>query len=71
MKQRKSSGSGGPVANLLEFPQEGHSCEEHIEVVVDPMVSFHQSVSAFVAVEPVFDLQSRNNEVDQIEEQEN
>jgi hypothetical protein len=34
------------------------------------MVSFHQSIPTFVAVEPMLDLQSRNNEVDEIEEQE-
>jgi hypothetical protein len=70
VEEGQRGGGGGPVGYLFELPEEGHSREEKVDVVVDPVVALHEGVSAFVAVEPVLDLQSRYHEVDQVEQQE-
>ena len=70
MEEWQCGGGGGPVGYLFELPEEGHSREEEVDVIVNPVVAFHEGVSAFIAVEPVLDLQPRYHEVDQVEQQE-
>ena len=70
MEQRQGSGCNGPIWDLLEFPKKGDASEEHVDIVINPIVSLHQCIAALVAIEAVFDLQAWDDEVDQIQHQE-
>lgn len=70
MEQRQSRSGCCPIWNLFEFPQERHSRKEHINVVIDPVVAFHESVPAFVSVETMFNLKPWDDKIDQVQKQE-
>ena len=56
MEKRKSCRCDCPIRDLLELPKEGYTCKEHVNIIVDPIVSLHERVSTFVSIETVLDL---------------
>ncbi len=69
MEEGEGCGGGGPVRDLFKLPEEGDAGEEDVDVVIDPVIAFHECVSAFVTIEAVLDLKAGNDEVDQVEQQ--
>jgi hypothetical protein len=64
MKKGQWSSSYGPVWDFFELPKKGDSSEKHVNVVINPMKSLHQSVTTLVTVETMLYLQTWDDEID-------
>lgn len=71
MKEGQGSGGHCPVTDLFELPGERDGCEGLVSVVVDPVVLLHEDIFALIAVKAVLNLQTGDQEVGEVQDQEN
>ena len=67
--EESHTGAGeGPIDNNFKFVEEGDGCVDSDGVVVNKSSSGHEGIETFDLFVAVFDLESRQVEVDEVEE---